>query len=223
MPARGIAGAVARGLGRRRGRRPTGHRRGARLPPGDDRAGDRARLDPSYRRYYVRDVEWFARPRGGVRVLANRGANGIDGVVSTVLGAAASGTGTPTVGLLGDLALLHDVGGLLGARRRELDCVLVVVDNGGGGIFSFLPQAGAVAEDDFERLFTTPHGLDLAGLCRLHGLATCETDQAAEIAPAVRAGLEAGGVNVVVARTAQRSSVGIHHEIHAVRALLYLT
>lgn len=163
----------------------------------------------------VRDVEWFARPRGGVRVLANRGANGIDGVVSTVLGAAASGTGTPTVGLLGDLALLHDVGGLLGAGRRELDCVLVVVDNGGGGIFSFLPQAGAVAEDDFERLFTTPHGLDLAGLCRLHGLATCETDQAAEIAPAVRAGLEAGGVNVVVARTAQRSSVGIHHEIHA--------
>jgi 2-succinyl-5-enolpyruvyl-6-hydroxy-3-cyclohexene-1-carboxylate synthase len=163
----------------------------------------------------VRDVEWFARPRSDVRMLSNRGANGIDGVVSTMLGVAASRPTTPTAGLLGDLAFLHDTGGLLGARFRGLDCVVVVVDNDGGGIFSFLPQAEQVDEDDFERLFATPHGVDLVALASLHGLAACEVDEAGELESAVQAGFEAGGVNVIVARTDRRANVAIHDEIHA--------
>jgi 2-succinyl-5-enolpyruvyl-6-hydroxy-3-cyclohexene-1-carboxylate synthase len=150
-----------------------------------------------------------------VRVLANRGANGIDGVVSTVLGAAASRPGRPTAGLLGDLALLHDAGALLGAALRGLNCVMVVVDNDGGGIFSFLPQASALAEDDFERLFATPHGLDLAGLARLHGLATSEVDRVDELDRAVQAGFKAAATTVVVVRTEQRANVRIHDELQA--------
>jgi 2-succinyl-5-enolpyruvyl-6-hydroxy-3-cyclohexene-1-carboxylate synthase len=163
----------------------------------------------------VRDVEWFARPRQGVRVLANRGVNGIDGVVSTILGAAASRPGFPTAGLLGDLALLHDAGALLGAALRGLNCVLVVVDNDGGGIFSFLPQASALPGDDFERLFATPHGLDLAGLARLHGLATSEVDRVDELDRAVRAALKTGVMTVIVVRTDQRANVRVHEELHA--------
>jgi 2-succinyl-5-enolpyruvyl-6-hydroxy-3-cyclohexene-1-carboxylate synthase len=163
----------------------------------------------------VRDVEWFARPRRDLRVLANRGANGIDGVVSTVLGAAASRPGSPTAGLLGDLALLHDAGALLGAALRELTCVMVVVDNDGGGIFSFLPQASALAEGDFERLFTTPHGLDLAGLARLHGLATYEVERIDELDRAVRTGFKTGAMTVIVVRTEQRANVRVHDELHA--------
>jgi 2-succinyl-5-enolpyruvyl-6-hydroxy-3-cyclohexene-1-carboxylate synthase len=117
----------------------------------------------------IRDVEWFAAPRDGVRIVANRGANGIDGVMSTALGVAAA-TGAPTYALLGDLAFLHDVGALaLAVRRPDLDCTFVVVDNGGGGIFSFLPQATALSGATFEQLFGTPHGLNLEAIAQGFG------------------------------------------------------
>ncbi|HET7651969.1 MAG TPA: 2-succinyl-5-enolpyruvyl-6-hydroxy-3-cyclohexene-1-carboxylic-acid synthase [Acidimicrobiales bacterium] len=158
----------------------------------------------------VRDVEWFSRPRDGITVHANRGANGIDGIVSTALGVAA-GSHDPTVALLGDLAFLHDSGGLLWARDRDVDCTFVVVDNDGGGIFSFLPQAAAdaVAPATFERLFGTPHGIDVAELARAHAL-----DVADDVAAAVRDAAGAG-VRVVVVRTGDRRiNVDVHAQLN---------
>ncbi len=95
----------------------------------------------------VRDIESFWPVRADPpRVLCNRGANGIDGTVSSAFGAAAAGPGAgggPVILLIGDVALAHDIGGLLAARRLELDLTIVLIDNGGGGIFDFLPVAGA--------------------------------------------------------------------------------
>ena len=118
----------------------------------------------------IRDLEWFAATETAPpRVLANRGVNGIDGVVSTALGVATSeaqvASGHRTIGLLGDLAFLHDVSGLVNLPDA-VPCTLVVLDNGGGGIFSFLPQAGALQPDVFERLFGTPPSSDIGAVAR---------------------------------------------------------
>ena len=155
----------------------------------------------------VRDLEWFARPRHGLRVLANRGANGIDGIVSTALGIATTG---PVTALLGDLAFLYDAGALLWARDRGVDCTLVVVDNDGGGIFSFLPQASAVAGATFERLWATPHGMDLAGVARAYGIPVTAVGAMDEVGPALAA---EGGVRLVHVRTERASNVAVHRQI----------
>ena len=98
----------------------------------------------------VRDIEtfWPVRP-DPPRVLCNRGANGIDGTVSCAFGAAAAGDG-PVVLLIGDVALAHDIGGLLAARRLGLKLTIVLLDNGGGGIFDFLPVAEAAIARESE-------------------------------------------------------------------------
>ncbi len=112
----------------------------------------------------VRDIESFAGPRSRPpRVLSNRGANGIDGVVSTAIGVALAGGG-PTVALVGDLAFLHDVSALASATGRGTGLTVVVADNGGGGIFSFLPQAGALPLETFEQLFGTPQDPDIGAV-----------------------------------------------------------
>jgi len=116
----------------------------------------------------IRDVETFLptteRP---LRFLANRGANGIDGLVSTGLGAAATAPGRTYV-LTGDLGLYHDMNGLLAMRRLGVEATIVVMNNGGGGIFDFLPIARH--RDGWEELFGTPTGLDLAKVAELYGL-----------------------------------------------------
>jgi 2-succinyl-5-enolpyruvyl-6-hydroxy-3-cyclohexene-1-carboxylate synthase len=157
----------------------------------------------------VRDVEAFARPRSGLRFLANRGVNGIDGFVSTVLGTAAVSPG-PTVALLGDLCLLHDANGLLGAAGRGVDATFVVLDNDGGGIFSFLPQAEQ--PEHFELLFGTPHGLDLAALPSVHGLPADRVEKAGEVVPAVEAAIAAGGVRFVIVPTERADNVRRHRD-----------
>ncbi len=122
----------------------------------------------------IRDVECYAGPRvRPPRVLANRGANGIDGVVSTALGVAMAGGG-PTVALVGDLAFLHDVSALVAAQTVEIDLVVVVADNQGGGIFSFLPQAAGLDPATFETLFGTPQGPDPAAVAAGFGWAVDE-------------------------------------------------
>ena len=163
----------------------------------------------------VRDVESFARARTGVRFLTNRGVNGIDGFVSTVLGAAAgtpAGDG-PVVALCGDLTFLHDAGGLLGAARRGLSATFVVVDNDGGGIFNFLPQARAGLGDAFEVLFGTPQGVDLAELAALHGIASELVAKADDLVPAVERAVAAGGVRLVVVRTDRVENVARHRQV----------
>jgi 2-succinyl-5-enolpyruvyl-6-hydroxy-3-cyclohexene-1-carboxylate synthase len=160
----------------------------------------------------IRDLEWYAVPREGVRVLANRGVNGIDGVVSTAVGVALAGG--PTAALVGDLAFVHDTNALVGLARRGVDLVVVVVHNDGGGIFSFLPAAGLVPADRFELLFGTPHGVDPMVLAAAHGVpATAVTEQAA-LRPAVARAVAAGGVHVLVVRTDRAANVALHRELH---------
>lgn len=119
----------------------------------------------------VRDLEWFAEPRDGLPVYANRGASGIDGVVSTAVGIALA-SHAPTYLLIGDLAMLHDSNGLIGLSDRQADVRIVCINNRGGGIFSFLPQATTLSSERFEQLFGTPHNSDVALLAKAHGISS---------------------------------------------------
>jgi 2-succinyl-5-enolpyruvyl-6-hydroxy-3-cyclohexene-1-carboxylate synthase len=163
----------------------------------------------------IRDLEWYA-PTLPVppAVMANRGANGIDGVVSTALGIAASGR--RTFALMGDLAFLHDVSGLV--NLPNVPCTFVVLDNGGGGIFSFLPQAGALESERFELLFGTPPTSDVGAVARGFGLDVHDVTTMAEFDLALNAPAPA----LVRARMPGRSeNVGLHDAINdAVRLAL---
>ena len=156
----------------------------------------------------VRDLDTFGRgaPRR-VRVLANRGANGIDGVVSSALGAAAASEG-PLVLAIGDVALYHDMNGLLAAKQFGLDATVVLINNDGGGIFSFLPQASH--PEHFERLFGTPHGLDFAHAARLYGASYCRASSWETFRGAVRAGIAGTGLHLVEIRTERARNVELH-------------
>ncbi|MDH3498906.1 MAG: 2-succinyl-5-enolpyruvyl-6-hydroxy-3-cyclohexene-1-carboxylic-acid synthase [Acidimicrobiia bacterium] len=116
----------------------------------------------------VRDLD-MAMPGGGrqLRIFANRGANGIDGTIATGAGISAA-TGQCTI-LIGDLALLHDLGGAFTAGQQHLDLTIVVMNNGGGGIFSLLPIAAQGERIHFDELFRTPQGADFAVLAELVG------------------------------------------------------
>jgi len=176
----------------------------------------------------VRDLEWFAKPVDRPpRVLSNRGANGIDGVASTCLGVAAASADTgATVGILGDLAFLHDLSAFVrpDAAEEWPPCVFVVVDNHGGGIFSFLPQASQLEEARFERLFGTPQGPDVASVARGLGAKVMEAGtrmgfeemfaRALSLVSGARGDGESGPV-VVVARTDRDRNVQVHDELNA--------
>jgi 2-succinyl-5-enolpyruvyl-6-hydroxy-3-cyclohexene-1-carboxylate synthase len=167
----------------------------------------------------VRDTEWWA-PARRTRVVANRGVNGIDGVVSTALGVSASGRG---VALVGDLTMLHDVSGLVdGLGSAGGTCVLVVADNQGGGIFSFLPQATALEEERFELLFGTPRRHELDVVAEAFGHAATTVTSVGELRRAIDKGLAAEGLTVVVARVpSRRENVELHERWNDhVRALV---
>ncbi len=134
----------------------------------------------------------------GVEVFANRGANGIDGIVSTAIGVA-GGSGAPTLLVTGDLAFLHDAGGLRAARQLRSPLAILLLENGGGGIFSHLPVAQH--EDLFEPLFGTPHGADLAAASHASGIEHRVATSLEEVASLTAATLSAGGVRVIEWRT----------------------
>lgn len=138
----------------------------------------------------IRDVD--AHYTGSARVISNRGVSGIDGFVSTALGAA--GTTERSVAFSGDLSFLHDATGFV---TDEIgDVVFVVVDNGGGGLFDLLPQAEHAPS--FERLFIASHGLDLLAVAGAYGVATSSVEDADVLAPHVTDLLDRGGAHVVV-------------------------
>ena len=159
----------------------------------------------------VRDVDAFARARDGLRFVANRGLSGIDGFVATALGVAAAGE-EPVAALCGDLSLLHDASSLLGAAGRPRGPVLVVVDNDGGGIFSFLPQAELPGEL-FEPLFGTPHGLDLAALAAAARVPCRVVEKAADLVPALDAALAGGGTRLVLVRSERAANLARHRAL----------
>jgi 2-succinyl-5-enolpyruvyl-6-hydroxy-3-cyclohexene-1-carboxylate synthase len=156
----------------------------------------------------VRDVELFwAAGELSPRVLSNRGANGIDGTVSSAFGAAAAANG-PVVLLIGDVALAHDIGGLLAARRLGLSLTIVLLNNDGGGIFHFLPVAGQ--SEAFEQHIATPHGLDFAHAAALYGCGYERAADAEELRSGIERSLAAGATTIIEVRTDRRDNLALH-------------
>ncbi len=160
----------------------------------------------------IRDVDAFASRGRDIRVFANRGANGIDGIVSTALGMSVGAAKGPSVLLTGDLACLHDLGGLLIARRHRLALTLVVVNNDGGGIFSFLPIAGNT--EHFENLFGTPHGVDFEAVAALAGAKLWRPRSAAELSSILSTTI-LGGLHLIEVRTQRPDNFSTHRALNA--------
>ncbi len=159
----------------------------------------------------VRDL-FLAGPRPGVSVLANRGVAGIDGTVSTAVGAALA-AGGPAYALLGDLTFLHDANGLvIGPGEPRPDLTIVVVNNDGGAIFGLLEQGAAEHGPAFERVFGTPHGVDLAALCAATGTPHRRAGSRAELRAALAG---PAGIRVVEVRTDRRAAAELDAAITA--------
>jgi len=159
----------------------------------------------------VRDLDtFFPGNDRAIRFLANRGANGIDGVISSALGASAASTG-PLVLVIGDIAFYHDMNGLLAAKLHDLNMTIILINNDGGGIFSFLPQADY--PEHFEQLFGTPHGLHFRYAAEIYGAAYTIIHDWQHFRSAVARGLESGGLNIVELRTNRERNVQQHRAV----------
>jgi 2-succinyl-5-enolpyruvyl-6-hydroxy-3-cyclohexene-1-carboxylate synthase len=164
----------------------------------------------------VREIEtfWPVRP-DPPRVLCNRGASGIDGTVSSAFGAVAAGS-APVVLLIGDVALAHDIGGLLAAKRLDLKLTIVLLDNHGGGIFDFLPVSRApmsFADDIYTRHIATPTGLDFARAAALYGLEHERVRDVFEFREALERALAAPASSIVEVRTERTANVELHERV----------
>ena len=167
----------------------------------------------------VRDLDaWLPSSPTAIRPLSNRGANGIDGVVSTALGAAAAGVG-PVALVVGDLSFLHDLNALVAARLHGLSATIVLVDNDGGGIFSFLPQATIEAREvglpeHYEVLFGTPHGIDVGPVVSALGGEYRATGPG-ELRAALADSIGRPGVQVLALHTDRARNAELHREAAA--------
>ncbi len=175
----------------------------------------------------VRDIESFWQVREDPpRVLCNRGANGIDGTVSSAFGAAAAGGG-PVVLLIGDVALAHDAGGLLAARRLELPLTIVALENGGGGIFDFLPVAadamarerpalaGEGGEDHYTRHIATPTGLSLERLAAAYAIGHERAQDVRGFRLALERSLASGATGIIEVAGERAANVELHRRAAA--------
>jgi 2-succinyl-5-enolpyruvyl-6-hydroxy-3-cyclohexene-1-carboxylate synthase len=156
----------------------------------------------------IRDQEAFLPAvEADVEFLCNRGANGIDGLVSSGIGAAHA-TGRPTTIVTGDLGLLHDLGGLAALRDVETPVGIVVIDNDGGGIFRFLPQADSLAAEEFETLLGTPRGVDVAKAAALFGLPHRRLETLDDLPTAL-----AAGTGLIEAPVDRETNVDVHRRL----------
>jgi 2-succinyl-5-enolpyruvyl-6-hydroxy-3-cyclohexene-1-carboxylate synthase len=161
----------------------------------------------------IRDLETFMPVRDGApRMLSNRGTNGIDGTVSSAFGVAAAGSG-PVVLLIGDVALAHDLGGLLAARRLGLSLTIVLINNDGGGIFHFLPVAGQT--DAFEEHVATPHGLRFSLAAELYGCGYEPVGDLDGLRGALRRALGAPGTSIIEVPSAREANLAVHRRVAA--------
>ncbi|WP_324668926.1 2-succinyl-5-enolpyruvyl-6-hydroxy-3-cyclohexene-1-carboxylic-acid synthase [Geochorda subterranea] len=161
----------------------------------------------------VRDLDAVGEADGRiVRVLANRGTSGIDGVVSAALGAAAGTRDGPVALIIGDLSFYHDLNGLLAARLHGLSLTVLLLHNDGGGIFSLLSQA-QLPEADFERLFATPTGLDFRPAVEMYGGRWASAATPSQLERELQRALREGGLQVVEVRTDRRANARYHHRL----------
>ena len=142
-------------------------------------------------------------------VFGNRGASGIDGIVSGAFGVAASRR-SPTVCVLGDIALFHDQNGLLWSREPDCPVVFVLIDNDGGGIFHMLPIADH--EPAFSRFFATPHGLDFEHMARMNNVAWSELE-IGDLASGLMVALESGRTSILRVKSDRETNKRRHEEI----------
>jgi len=170
----------------------------------------------------VRDMDaWLPSTDRAIAVRSNRGANGIDGVVSTALGSAAVADG-PVALVVGDIAFLHDLNALVAARLHGLSATIVLVNNDGGGIFSFLPQAqpaaavpGSGLPDHYEELFGTPHGIDVGPIVTALG-GEHRVVGHADLGASIRDSAGRPGIRVLELRTDRARNLQLHREVAAV-------
>jgi 2-succinyl-5-enolpyruvyl-6-hydroxy-3-cyclohexene-1-carboxylate synthase len=156
----------------------------------------------------IRDQEAFLPATGtDTTFLCNRGANGIDGLVSAGIGAAHA-TGRPATIVTGDLGLLHDLGGLAALREVTTPVRIVVVNNDGGGIFHFLPQADALGSDEFEALLGTPRGVDVAKAAALFGISHRRLGSLSELDGAL-----AAGIGLIELEVDRQANVEVHRRL----------
>ncbi|MEE2034497.1 2-succinyl-5-enolpyruvyl-6-hydroxy-3-cyclohexene-1-carboxylic-acid synthase [Rhodococcus chondri] len=165
----------------------------------------------------VRDTALVSYPKPGVKVLSNRGVAGIDGTVSTAVGAALAYEQGRTIALLGDLTFLHDAAGLLigTPEPRPRDLTIVVANDDGGGIFELLEQGDPQYAGVFERVFGTPHGMDLAALCAAYRVSHSRVDLEGLATALADRSLPPGGVRVVEVTTDRAGLRELHAAVRA--------
>ncbi|MBC8213759.1 MAG: 2-succinyl-5-enolpyruvyl-6-hydroxy-3-cyclohexene-1-carboxylic-acid synthase [Candidatus Marinimicrobia bacterium] len=161
----------------------------------------------------IRNVDSFT-PNSGkiIRVFVNRGASGIDGIVSSALGVASESNTNNNLLLIGDLSFYHDMNGLLTAKRYEIDLTIVVVNNNGGGIFSFLPISEN-KEKHFKSFWTTPHNLDFEKIAEVYGCQYSKIKSITELYDAITNSFEMQGLKIIEVPIDTEENVKCHREI----------